>query len=243
MKKLTIGISSFLAGALLMTGVSSFASNGLQKIAANINNTIFLKLNGEKVDNEYPIITYAGRTYVYLKEVGNLVGASVEWNDEERSVEILTEPQSSQTPQPTNTVDSDYVDRGTSQFIETVDGKISVDVYDFTISTPTGDELKRFPSTTKVIDYKIRVFVDEEYDVNSNSPVNFYYTFNDEGSTDVAFPINYFHRTDGEKYFKRGENFYQLRYFSTSNVTPTDYKLKNKEYPEKITIFHWDVNL
>jgi hypothetical protein len=92
MKKLTIGISSFLAGALLMTGVSAFASNGLQKIAANINNTIFLKLNGEKVDNEYPIITYAGRTYVYLKEVGNLVGASVEWNNDERSVEIVTEP-------------------------------------------------------------------------------------------------------------------------------------------------------
>lgn len=92
MKKLTIGISSFLAGALLMTGVSAFASNGLQKIAANINNTIFLKLNGEKVDTEYPIITYAGRTYVYLKEVGNLVGASVEWNNDERSVEIITEP-------------------------------------------------------------------------------------------------------------------------------------------------------
>jgi hypothetical protein len=92
MKKLTIGISSFLAGALLMTGVSSFASNGLQKIAANINNTIFLKLNGEKVNTEYPIITYDGRTYVYLKEVGNLVGASVEWNNDERSVEIVTEP-------------------------------------------------------------------------------------------------------------------------------------------------------
>lgn len=91
MKKLAIGASCFIAGALLMTSVSSFAAPTLQKISANINNTIFLKLNGEKVETEFPIITYNGRTYVYLKEVGELVGASIEWNNTERSVEIVNE--------------------------------------------------------------------------------------------------------------------------------------------------------
>lgn len=93
MKKPIIAISSFLAGVLIMASIPVFSSTGLQKITANINHTIFLKLNGQKVETEYPIITYNGRTYVYLKEVGELVGASVEWNNDERSVEIQTELQ------------------------------------------------------------------------------------------------------------------------------------------------------
>lgn len=93
MKKLTIGVSSFIAGAVLMTSISSYAAPVLQKITANINNTITLKLNGNKVKTEQPILTYNGRTYVYLKEVGNLVGASVEWNNTDKSIAITTNNQ------------------------------------------------------------------------------------------------------------------------------------------------------
>ncbi|MFD0587837.1 stalk domain-containing protein [Paenibacillus sp. GCM10027627] len=92
MKKLTIGVTSFIAGAVIMSSMSVFAASpAIQKITANINNTILLKLNGEKVKTEQPVLTYNGRTYVYLKDIGELVGASVEWNNSDKSVEIVTE--------------------------------------------------------------------------------------------------------------------------------------------------------
>ncbi|WP_168124050.1 stalk domain-containing protein [Paenibacillus sp. HB172176] len=92
MKKLTIGATSFIAGALLMTGISGYAAPALEKVSAYINNTVTLKLNGEKVETSQPILTYNDRTYVYLKDVGELVGAEVSWNNAERSVEIVNNP-------------------------------------------------------------------------------------------------------------------------------------------------------
>ncbi|WP_168120731.1 stalk domain-containing protein [Paenibacillus sp. HB172176] len=80
MKKLTIGAASFIAGALLMTGISGYAAPALEKVSAYINNTVTLKLNGEKVETSQPILTYNDRTYVYLKDVGELVGAEVGWS-------------------------------------------------------------------------------------------------------------------------------------------------------------------
>ncbi|WP_168124079.1 stalk domain-containing protein [Paenibacillus sp. HB172176] len=92
MKKLTIGATSFIAGALLMTGISGYAAPALEKVSAYVNNTVTLKLNGEKVETSQPILTYNDRTYVYLKDVGELVGADVGWNNDERSVEIVSDP-------------------------------------------------------------------------------------------------------------------------------------------------------
>jgi hypothetical protein len=149
MKKLTIGISSFLAGALLMTGVSAFASNGLQKIAANINNTIFLKLNGEKVDTAYPIITYDGRTYVYLKEVGKLVGASVEWNNDERSVEITSKNQSNnQKPDGLVLIKNYYDGREAYKYNDTIYISLANGLFKYELR-----ELFSYDDQTKVVSF------------------------------------------------------------------------------------------
>lgn len=86
----------------LMTSVV-FAEQAQQKIQA-IKNTIQVTLNGEKVvaDN----LLYEGRTYVQLKEISNMIDATLTWNDltKTANLEVEKNTNASSTPSSSKTI-------------------------------------------------------------------------------------------------------------------------------------------
>lgn len=72
--------------------IGATASNGIQKIQADLDPTISVKLNGEtqilkdaQGSRIYPI-TYQGNTYLPIRAVAGLAGLGVDWDQATRSV-------------------------------------------------------------------------------------------------------------------------------------------------------------
>lgn len=77
--------------------IGATASNGIQKIQADLDPTISVKLNGEtqilkdaQGSRIYPI-TYQGNTYLPIRAVAGLAGLGVDWDQATRSV-LLGDP-------------------------------------------------------------------------------------------------------------------------------------------------------
>lgn len=88
MKKYFMG---FIAGAILMTGVTAFADTAKEYMLTNLKFPVIL--NGKEFKNdELPFLNYNGNTYVPLKITGDLLGVPVKWNDVLRRVEIGNMP-------------------------------------------------------------------------------------------------------------------------------------------------------
>ncbi len=87
MKKFIVG---FMLGAVLSFSAVGFASN--QGI------TIFV--DGSKVETDVPPQIIDGRTMVPIRFVAEALGAKVNWNEVERSVEIITETERKEEAEP-----------------------------------------------------------------------------------------------------------------------------------------------
>lgn len=83
-KQLIIG---FVLGALLFSGVSVAASNGLKSISVLYNN-IKIAVNGKELKTDSEPFIYEGRTYVPIRVVSEALGAEVDWNNKTKTVEI-----------------------------------------------------------------------------------------------------------------------------------------------------------
>jgi len=79
-----------IVGSLLTASSAVFADDGIQAIKALLNKNTKISVNGKSVILANPTLTYEGKTYVYLKDIGKLVGASVDWNNKLKSIEIKT---------------------------------------------------------------------------------------------------------------------------------------------------------
>lgn len=85
MKKIIIG---FLAGFLFATASSVFADDGLQKIEAYLRPSLPITLNGQSVTLGSPPVMYDGSTYLKLRDVAQLTGLQVNWNDATQTIEL-----------------------------------------------------------------------------------------------------------------------------------------------------------
>ncbi|GGD67119.1 peptidylprolyl isomerase [Paenibacillus nasutitermitis] len=79
-----------IVGSLLTASSAVFADDGIQAIKALLNKNTKITLNGKSVVLANPTIDYEGKTYVYLKDIGKLVGASVNWNAKLKTIEVKT---------------------------------------------------------------------------------------------------------------------------------------------------------
>lgn len=85
MKDIKFLIIGVLVGILLSTSFV-FAEPIKQFILTQSN--VPLLINGKEYTPKSPILNYNGTTYVPLKELGEIVGVKVEWNDKEKHIEI-----------------------------------------------------------------------------------------------------------------------------------------------------------
>jgi foldase protein PrsA len=79
-----------LVGSLLTVSSVAFADDGIQAIKALLNNNTKITVNGKASSLTNPTLSYEGKTYVYIKDIGKLVGATVNWNAKKKTVEITT---------------------------------------------------------------------------------------------------------------------------------------------------------
>lgn len=241
MKKPIIAISSFLAGALIMASIPVFSSTGLQKITANINHTIFLKLNGQKVETEYPIITYNGRTYVYLKEVGELVGASVEWNNDERSVEIMTIYQNDE--EKNLSLNEIIPPIETKEEIVLEKGIWSINVYNFYATLPSKEHLRHNPYIKQIFNYMIQIEIPDDYPLQMRNLPKFEFSYLLEGNyyTNII-PLDAVDKVNGHRGFDLGINTYKLALPIEQSGQVKEYRIRYKindsEYSD---YFVWNV--
>ncbi|MFC5529849.1 Gmad2 immunoglobulin-like domain-containing protein [Cohnella yongneupensis] len=85
-KGFTIGL---LAGCALMLAMPTMAATVKKKTYTLTEADYPIEVNGLKYANaQLPILNYKGSTYVPLRAVGDLLGASVEWSAALKKVEI-----------------------------------------------------------------------------------------------------------------------------------------------------------
>lgn len=124
-------IIGLISGALLATTASVYAAPAMKKISAVINKNITLKVDGKPVITTNPILNYDGKTYVYVKEVGQLVGANVTWNGNDKSVEITSNKNdgiaNSQSNQNDNVTQTSSVDPKNAKLVKITDEDLKAD--------------------------------------------------------------------------------------------------------------------
>lgn len=77
-----------LVGGTLMFSISSMAATVKQYILGEPTYPVYVQgLPYESPD--LPIMNYEGNTYIPMKAVGDMLGASVTWNDQEKRAEIV----------------------------------------------------------------------------------------------------------------------------------------------------------
>lgn len=83
MKKIIIG---FILGAITTASVTALAVNS--DIFTAQKATFDVYVEGQKFESENPAIVVEGRSYLPLKATGEALGVNVDWNEEQRRVEI-----------------------------------------------------------------------------------------------------------------------------------------------------------
>ncbi len=81
MKKILLGIVLGIVIAVPATGIAAAVFTA--QLA-----TFEVFVNGKKFVSENPVIVVDGRTYLPLKETGDVLGTKVEWNEKDRRVEV-----------------------------------------------------------------------------------------------------------------------------------------------------------
>lgn len=88
MKKIKHFSIGLLSGAILATGISVFADDGLEKIEAYLRPSLPITLDGKKIFLENPPVMYDGSTHLRLRDVAAITGMGVHWNEATQTVEL-----------------------------------------------------------------------------------------------------------------------------------------------------------
>lgn len=83
MKKFILGVATGLMLSLAIPAGAEIAEYILVKVKYPIivNDAMYL-------DEKLPVLNYQGSTYVPLRNMGDLLGADVQWNSDKKQVEI-----------------------------------------------------------------------------------------------------------------------------------------------------------
>ncbi|WP_135555624.1 Gmad2 immunoglobulin-like domain-containing protein [Paenibacillus cymbidii] len=77
-----------LAGVLLMVSVPSLAATIKQYTLVDITYPVMVN-NAQYQSTELPVLNYDGNTYIPMRAVGDMLGASVNWNEAQKRAEIV----------------------------------------------------------------------------------------------------------------------------------------------------------
>jgi hypothetical protein len=86
MKKFRGFAIGLLVGGILMTALPTFAAT-MKYMLVKATYPIYVN-NTEYKSPQLPILNYAGNTYIPMKAIGELLGGTVQWNDELKRAEI-----------------------------------------------------------------------------------------------------------------------------------------------------------
>ncbi len=79
-------ITGFITSAIIFTSITVFAEDS--NIFTAMKATFGIVIDGENFESENPVVAIDGKTYLPLKETGDVLGVDVKWNAEKRQVEI-----------------------------------------------------------------------------------------------------------------------------------------------------------
>lgn len=79
-------LAGFLIGVIVTVGMTAFADEINSWIAERATFDVYV--GGEKFESNKPVAVIDGSTYLPLKATGEALGVSVEWNVEDRRVEV-----------------------------------------------------------------------------------------------------------------------------------------------------------
>jgi len=114
MKKVVLG---FILGVITTISVTAIAANIEVFQAQKATFDVFV--NGKKFESKNPTIVVEGRTYLPLKETGDVLGVNVQWNNDLRRVEIEKDQEAEVTPEmPKQTKDSNKTTKSGEIFTE-----------------------------------------------------------------------------------------------------------------------------
>jgi hypothetical protein len=85
--KIKLFAVGLLSGCLLMLTASSFAASIKEYILVKAEYPIYVNEEAYTAQDQ-PILNYEGHTYIPLRSIGELLGASVAWDERLRQVEI-----------------------------------------------------------------------------------------------------------------------------------------------------------
>lgn len=90
MKKQTFLAIGLIAGLLSGMCVQSFAAGPIQRIAASINDSFSLSVNGEDktLPDDSHILVYNNRSYLPVRAVSELLNCKVDWDDASKKISI-----------------------------------------------------------------------------------------------------------------------------------------------------------
>lgn len=79
-------LAGFLIGVIVTVGMTAFADEINSWVAEKATFDVYV--SGEKFESSKPVAVIDGSTYLPLKDTGTALGVSVEWNAEDRRVEV-----------------------------------------------------------------------------------------------------------------------------------------------------------
>lgn len=79
-------LAGFLIGAIVTVGMTAFADEINSWVAEKATFDVYV--GGEKFESSKSVAVIDGSTYLPLKDTGTALGVSVEWNAEDRRVEV-----------------------------------------------------------------------------------------------------------------------------------------------------------
>lgn len=138
MKKIKHFSIGLLSGAILATGISVFADDGLEKIEAYLRPSLPITLDGKKISLENPPVMYDGSTHLRLRDVAAITGMEVNWNEETQTVELSSEVKKENTNIDDNSNSANPADLELEALIEYSNVvKIDKDLYNFSVTPYT----------------------------------------------------------------------------------------------------------
>jgi hypothetical protein len=104
-------IIPLVVASCLMLPVVVVAQSGFEKIQAFINHDLKVELNGQSVQLKNKAINYKGSNYLPMREVAELLGVEVIWDEKTKTVKLKTEQSTEQTNDDSNsnTINKDSI--------------------------------------------------------------------------------------------------------------------------------------
>ncbi|WP_168124056.1 stalk domain-containing protein [Paenibacillus sp. HB172176] len=231
MKKLTIGATSFIAGALLMTTLTAFADTAKQFVLTTLNFPVIINGTEFKSD-DLPFMNYNGNTYVPLKRVGDMLDVPVNWNDKLKQVEIGNVIK--------ETGNENIRVQNSPKIINLTKGQWMVDIDNFEI-------IERENEETNLFKYNIKITIPKEYPTRPmlfDAVFGYSLFFQGEIEFYESVPVEALKKIDGNTGLYTGDNIYEIRRPIKKGFSPDQFGIRyslNDDSDHYSEYLMWDI--